>query len=298
MRRAEGPAALSPAEQALAGAALLAAALPGAAQLAIAAAAMLALGLPHGASDLAVVPPARRAPFLLAYGLVIGAVLAAWSLAPTAALSTFLLLSAVHFAWDGAPPERPLERAAHGMLLVAGPALLHRVAVARLFAMLTSHAAAAAWLVDAMGAAALVGVAAAGWCVVRDRRDRPAEALRLAVGGVLLIVLPPLLGFASGFVLLHAGPQLAERMRATGCRTLWRYLRLTAPVLAGSGVVIAAAAWLFADRPAPALSGLFALLAALALPHMLVTPLFARPIRPRAAGGTHAGRVVSAAPFA
>ena len=75
-------------------------------------------------------------------------------------------------------------------------------------------------------------------------------------------------------MILHAWPQTLERVRLTGCDGWRAYLRLVAPVMAGAFAVVALTALLLCDAPTPSLAALFAAIAALALPHMLVTPLF------------------------
>lgn len=251
------------------------------AQLAFAAAAIGTVGMLHGASDLAIVPGRRRAPFLAAYLSIAAAVLAAWRISPVAALAGFLILSAAHFATEDAPADAAAEQGARGLLLAFAPALLHRSALAGLFADLTNDPAAGAAIASGAGWVAALGVLLLPFALVSTyRRSTAAAAALLAVGAGAAVLLPPLVGFTLAFVLLHAWPQLTERMATTGVSRLPAYLRRHRLVLAGATGVVAAAAWLFADHAAPALSTLFAGLAALATPHMLVTPLFEpRPAR-------------------
>ncbi len=242
--------------------------LPLAAQLGIAAGAVLGFGLLHGASDLALVRPAKRPTFLGGYLLVIAATWLLWRQAPTAGLLLLLALSVWHFAQDDAPPERPGERFARGVAMIAAPAVLHRAELAQLFEAITARPAFSAELAAALtvaGAGATAMLCSMGW----RRRDG-----RLLLGVTALALLPPLVGFSLGFVILHAGPQTAERIRLTGCAGWRAHLRLIAPVMAGAFAVVALTALLLRDAPAPSLSALFAAIAALALPHMLVTPLF------------------------
>lgn len=237
-------------------------------QLAYTAGAILIYGTLHGASDLAVAPRASRAALIATYGVGVLATLAWWLVAPLGALCGFLMLSAVHFGLDDAPAERPMERWCRGILMVGAPALLHRSTLAGLFAALTGSVAGSALLATALAIGAAVALALLPLALAWRRADRGALGL-LAMGIAALVLLPPLVGFAVAFTLLHARGQLAERMLALGCARLPTYLRRTAPVLAGAAAVLGGTALLFVDGRAPALSTVFAALAALATPHML-----------------------------
>ncbi len=248
-------------------------------QLAFAGLGIAGLGLPHGASDLHLVAPSRRAGFVAAYLLVAGLVTLGWLVAPAGALAALLALSAAHFALDRPAEADPAAGWALAGLLVAGPALLHRHALAALFGMLTGSTAFADGLTNglaAVGAGALATLVL-GWI---GRRSMPEPAT--LAGVAFLVLLPPLVGFTLGFILLHAWPQLDERRHELGCGSLWTYLRRTAPVLAGALALVAGLAALFRAAPAGSSALLFAAIAALATPHMLVTPLW-RAVRPATA---------------
>ena len=237
-------------------------------QLIFAGGAILTFGMLHGASDLAVAPRRCRPALMATYGAGVVVTLLWWRVAPFTALLAFLILSGVHFGTDDAPPERPGERWCRGVLMIGAPALLHRATLAGLFEALTGAAGASALLADGLAVAA-AGALALLPVLARRPRGVPDDRGELAVGIAALVLLPPLVGFAVAFTLLHARPQLIERMRALRCERLPDYLRRTAPVLAGATAVVAGAAMLFIDGPAPALSTVFAALAALATPHML-----------------------------
>jgi len=252
-------------------------------QIMLSGGAMALLGLPHGASDLAVVPVKQRGSFLLAYLLVVALVVALWQVAPSLGLATLLILSAVHFALDvPAGTDRAIAWG-WGLLLVGGPAVGHRSGLATLFTPLTGSAdmaglqAALLFLGGAAGLALLLTL----WVKRRTLMD-PVAAAGLAA----LLVLPPLIGFTAGFVLIHAWPQMEERRRELGCPDLPAYLRRTAPILTGAVAVVCGIALTFAAHPSAPTAILFAAIAALATPHMLVTPLWhqvapsaARPVR-------------------
>lgn len=253
-----------------------AAVLPGPVQFAYAAAAIVLLGLPHGASDLALVPAHRRMTFVAAYLACFLLALAWWRVAPFGALIALLLMSATHFAVEDAPATRPVERVCRGVLMVAGPALLHRAELGGLLASATAASEAARLLARAMALLAAVAMVLLPFVLgARWRDGERAGAATLGAGVLALVAMPPLVGFAIGFVLLHARAQLRERMAALECPDLGGYLRRTAPVLAGAVALVGMVAIWFAAAGLPGASTLFAGIAALATPHMLVTPLWA-----------------------
>jgi Brp/Blh family beta-carotene 15,15'-monooxygenase len=262
-------------------AAVGAAAAPLQGQMVLSGAAIALLGLPHGASDLAVVPRPRRGSFLVAYLLAMALVVALWQVHPVVGLAGLLALSAAHFALDVPDGEDGFASWGWALLLVGGPAVLHRADLLELFGSLLPSGKGPAIVTLVLHGAGMAGCAlvAGRWLQRRTRIGAP----RL-VGLIALLGLPPLIGFAAGFVLIHAWPQLAERQREIGCADTASYLRRTAPVMAGALAAIGVIAWLFATHPAAPATILFAAIAALATPHMLVTPLWRRatpfPIRP------------------
>ncbi len=192
-----------------------------------------------------------------------------WMHAPALALPLFLLASAWHFGMEDAVRAGLPERLARGLGPIAIPALFHAAAYAAIVAeagggrplppmLLTG-------LVIAGGLAAALLLALA-W----RRRDR-----RLALGVVALAALPPLVGFSAGFLILHALPQTEARRRLMGCATTAAYMRAVAPVLAAAFVLAGVAGALLLRHHA-GLEAAFAGMAALAVPHLLVTPWFAR----------------------
>ncbi len=258
--------------------AMTASVLPVAIQLLFAAGAVAVLGLPHGASDLAVVPGPRRGSFLLAYGLAIVAVLALWLAVPTVALIGFLVLSAVHFAVDGRDAGQAADCDADrglGALLVAGPALLHRQALSGLFASVV-HPEAATMLAATMQLVAIVALVPVIRGLLAGGPIAGSSCVEVIVGLAATLILPPLVGFACGFVLLHARGQTLERQRDLGCASLRDYLRRIAPVLLGAVAVLVGVVLLFARAALDGTAMLFACIAALAVPHILVTPLWRR----------------------
>lgn len=237
-------------------------------QLAFAILGIGVVGMVHGAGDLAVVAPARRPPFLALYGIVSLGTFLWWTTDPAIALPAFLVASAVHFGLEDAPVDAPVERIARGVALVAAPAALHLSDYAALLRVAGGPSSAlAAWtpILAMVGGGAALLLLGLAW----QRRDG-----RLASGVAALLILPPLVGFTLGFLILHAIPQTVERRDRLGYPDTPTYLRAVAPVF-GAAVVLAAmvAALLLHFEPS-GVRGLFAGIAALAVPHLLVTPWF------------------------
>lgn len=243
----------------------------GAGQLAFALVVGLGLGLLHGASDLCLVSTARRPAFLGCYLATALACLLCWQLAGALALALFLLLSAWHFAHEDELFAGRLTSLALGLFILGGPALLHPAAVARLLGLAMGPTASLAlaqwltWLLVLGGALSLPVLLLAAW----QRR-----CLWLAVTLFAVVLAPPLVGFALGFYLLHAAPQTGVRQRLLGAASLKAYLGLTWPILLGAAVFTLAGGLVFLLQERTGVRALFAVLAAFAVPHMLVLPRF------------------------
>lgn len=237
-------------------------------QLVFAVVAIGVIGMAHGASDLAIVEPRQRLSFVALYGLVGTGCLWWWITEPAVALPAFLIASAVHFGVEDASADRPAERVARGISLVATPATLH---VAGLTDILRLAGTSTTLLPTMVHAMALLGAVAASYLFVRacQRHD-----LRLLVGTAALVILPPLVGFSFGFLVLHALPQTFERQARLGCATIGGYLSATAPVLIAALLLVAVTGLLMFRWDPSGVRPLFAAIAALAVPHLLVTPWF------------------------
>lgn len=236
-------------------------------------------GLPHGASDLAIVPPARRASFLAAYLGCIAATLALWRADAALGLALLLVLSALHFALDGTVSEGRQADWAMGGFLVGGPVLFHRAAVAGLFVDAAGDVNAAAILVIILQAIGLLATTMLIQRIVAARRDRQPWLWIVAVAATLAA--PPLVGFAIGFVLLHAREQTVARQRAIGCATMAGYLLAVTPLMVAAAAVLVIVATVATGGRVGDAGFLFAAIAALATPHMLVTPFWRRDEHPR-----------------
>jgi Brp/Blh family beta-carotene 15,15'-monooxygenase len=249
-------------------AALATALAPPPVQLAFAILGIGVIGMVHGAGDLAVVALSRRPTFLTLYGLVSVTTLLWWTACPAMALPAFLTASAIHFGIEDAPEGSVAERVARGVGLIASPATLHRDGYMSLL-----HAAGGSgWTLVAYGQllALLGGLAGAALLVLAlTRRD-----MRLGGAVCELLILPPLIGFTIGFLILHALPQTNMRRERLGHASIIAYLRAVAPIILAALSLIGATILLLRHFEPTGVRGLFAGIAALALPHLLVTPMF------------------------
>lgn len=248
--------------------------LPSSAQTGLAALLLVAGGLPHGASDHLTAGPVWRARlgraglplFVLSYlGLAL-LVFALWRSAPVAALLGFLALSGWHFANEDSAGETVSERIARGLMPLGLPALLHPLELRALLTPMLDGSSADARLVGGVMAAAgivtLLALATWWWL----ERPLPNEALAAAA---VLTMLPPLLGFALFFALVHAR-RAARRRREQLELSRRGYARACAPTVMGGTAVLMAAGWWL---PQAGLAGWLVIgLAALTVPHMLLVP--------------------------
>ena len=237
-------------------------------QLAFAVMAIGLIGMAHGASDLAIIEPRQRPLFVALYVCVGAACLWWWIADPALALPAFLIASALHFGVEDAPADRPLERVARGTSLVATPATFHASNLTDILRLGGTSPDVLPAMVSAM---ALSGAIAAAYLMVRasQRHD-----LRLLIGTMALVVLPPLVGFSVGFLVLHAEPQTVERRTQIGCATTGSYLRATAPILVAAILLATIIGVLLVHSDPSGVRPLFAGIAALAVPHLIVTPSF------------------------
>jgi Brp/Blh family beta-carotene 15,15'-monooxygenase len=244
-------------------------------------------GLPHGAYDIALL---RRAVALdrsgaglagdglVRVGLVVGGYVATallmvslWLTIPLVALILFLVVAAVHFGEDWAMLEEPLLRVAAGAAVIGAATIGHPSAVSGVFvAMSDPRAAVVARIVTAIAPVALlvtlVGIALA-W---RQGSRHWAAAMAVCLG--LLIVLPPVAGFALFFVFLHSPRHLAQTRVLLRDMTRARWIG-TGALLSGVAIL----GWWGVRVIAPSRfdpsfgAQAFQLLASVAVPHLLLS---------------------------
>lgn len=232
---------------------------------AIACVAILLFGLPHGALDMRDLQGHRSVSLLASYLGTGGAMALAWWAQPLFALLLFYTIAAVHFAEDWSSDLEPFFGHATALAVLSAPAMLHLDELRRLFALLApgGEVLAEALLMVAPVSLLVAGIsAAANW---RTHRRRVVEAL---VGTAAMLVLPPVIGFALFFTLIHSPRHLREMMPATG-RVGWG----TITVLTGLALLLAAALYAIVPHATPAegvYRSCFTILSILTLPHLLL----------------------------
>ncbi|QBM75192.1 hypothetical protein E2E30_05025 [Sphingomonas sp. AAP5] len=234
-------------------------------------------GLPHGAYDIALLRRSvaldRAGLWLAIGGYVAIAVLmvALWMTLPLVALVVFLAVASVHFGEDWPMLEEPLLRFAAGAAVIAAATLGHPAEVSALFvAMSDPRAAVIAQIITAAAPVALlvtgVGVALA-W---RDGSRHWAAAMSLCL--VLLVILPPVTGFALFFVFLHSPRHLAQTRSALHDMTLGRWIG-TGALLSGLAILgwWGLRGFVPSRVDASLVAQAFQLLASVAVPHLLLS---------------------------
>lgn len=259
-------------------------------QLVVLLAGIVLVGFPHGAFDHLVARPVLRPrlgpfwwlPFLLGYLGLAGAVWLGWIIAPATTLALFLAGSVLHFGLgdteDGLLPNhvpRLIGIVTYGALPILLPIALHSADAAPVLAamagwdpaMMQRVLSSAVWLLP-------VWVVAFGWIISTAWRERQGIAERLATAAGF-VLLPPVLAFGLYFGLGHsvrhvlrlgawrdpAQPRVAARWVAT--------VMLPASAVCAIGLV--SLAWLDDDVTTGLLAPAFRIIAALTLPHMIVT---------------------------
>lgn len=253
------------------------------------------IGVPHGSSDFVVAHRVMRPRFgrawlpvfLVAYLTLVAAVMVGWAVAPLATLLLFVGLSGLHF---GRGDLRPGERR-------DGLAVAVR-ATTPLLPVLLVHAAGVAPLVAALAGAEAVAVAGLleglRWLLVpwglavicyglglrpfargaRVRAGGPGDAAEVGAIAVAAVVLPPLLGFALYFCLVHAVRHMIGIADDHQPRDARRAALLAAAIVGPSALVCLAAlglAWAGIAGTfgtADVLAWSLRLIAALTVPHM------------------------------
>ncbi len=234
-------------------------------------------GLPHGAYDIALLRRSvalDRAGLCLVvggYAMIAMLMVFLWISVPLAALILFLAAAAVHFGEDWLMLEDPLLRVAAGAAVIAAATIGHPDEVAALFvAMSDPRAAVLAQIITAAAPVALLVTAVGIALAWRDGSLSWATAMTLCL--VLLVVLPPVMGFALFFAFLHSPRHLTQARARLHDMTPARWLG-TGALLSGLAIL----GWLGLRTMASAridpimVAQAFQLLASVAVPHLLLS---------------------------
>lgn len=248
----------------------------------IACLALLVFGLPHGTLDLALLRPGpdrqNARPLrvlLLMYGGCAGVMYLLWVAAPGLALLVFLAVAAVHFAEDWRDTGSAFLAQGIGIAVLATPALAHRDALSSVFTALAG-AAVSVRLADALLLVAPVALAVAlvGMAALWQAGER-ARAAGLGCALAAELLLPPVIGFAIFFCLVHS-PYALRHGLAELRRPRSRVWRSVIAPLTLAALGIATAIGLRVSPPtleAGMLTASFVTLSVLTIPHMLVPRL-------------------------
>lgn len=253
--------------------------------------AVVLIGLPHGAMDAAVAlalgygrHPLRMTGFVGAYLLMAGAVIGAWMLAPVASLFLFLMISLVHFGLGDTEEQNRMiklvQMLAHGSVVTIVIPLWHRHEVTLLFEVLSGPHALIWPMINGVAFLSVLAAGAYALLAFRHQRLRRGFAEYLILTA-LLIILPPLAGFAFYFTLVHTPRHLLRITAALKAQNpklnVWGMTLLftlaTWAMAAGAYVLLADTV----GRDAASLQIVFIGLAALTVPHMILIDGIFRP---------------------
>ena len=253
------------------------------------------VGFPHGAFDHLVARPilAPRLgrfwwiPFGLAYVGLAGIICVAWALAPLLTLLLFLAGSVVHFGLgdieDAAVPRAVPQWAAvvsYGALPILLPVAFHPTEAAPVLAAIGGVAEPAMmtalsnsiWLVP-------LWVSGMAWMWHATRPPR-TSAILTAITAVGFMTLPPLMAFGLYFGMVHSPRHLLRLAAWYNPCNPHQAARWAARVVVPAGMVcalgIGGLVWAEPDASIRILVPIFRLLAALTLPHMIVTTWLSR----------------------
>ena len=243
------------------------------------------IGLPHGALDGAVAMHlglvdkfSTMARFVIIYVGLAGLVVGAWIIAPSLSLIIFLTISMLHFgagdARHGEGVVRFAETLALGGLAIVGISQFHRSEVDEIFYYLINQDTAMVWLaINVLTVAVIVAIIA---CVSQAAKDVKwsATTLELLILGIVYALVPPLLGFAIYFCLVHSARHFRRILSTIKATVDFSNIKNQAILFTTASWIAAGIAfWMLADfaDPGPTVMRItFIGLAALTVPHMLL----------------------------
>jgi len=243
-----------------------------------------AIGLPHGAFDAAIaihLGYARRMTsfvgFLILYTLMAVLVVMVWLALPALSLIIFLIISMLHFGIGDARAQsgrmRYVQAVAHGGNLITGISHFHRAETDQIYGYLVGDTSLVWTAINGLTLVVAGCVLICIWHAIK--RGKGLNGLGEMAGLLLLYyLLPPLLGFAVYFCLVHSARHLATVWHALSRRFNRRRLAIhatgftLASWLAGALVIGYSADILGLE--AAIMRTVFIGLAALTVPHMLL----------------------------
>ena len=242
------------------------------------------IGLPHGAMDGALAAhfgwmesKKKAATFLIGYVAMAALVVGFWFVAPAISFIIFLGISMYHFGkgdvnTDGEEPS-VTESLARGGVVIGGISQFHRVDADEIFQVLIGSNTELVWLfLNSVVPMTLIFAILS--MVNKNTGERGSFLAEIAGLALIFSILPPLVGFAIYFCLIHSIRHFAS-MRAMISDTITK-LQITKTTILFSAISWAAGLIILAQQSSnigfePALlQVIFIGLAALTVPHMIL----------------------------
>jgi len=251
--------------------------------------AVVMIGMPHGALDGAVAMVSGYAKtsgqiikFSLIYIAVTIAVVIVWMILPVFSLTLFMLYSLIHFGLGDAGQSKGAARMVqvicHGGLVVVIISLAHHDAVQPIFLLLTGQETAAdlaAFWGLMVGLSGLFAASAVAYTLLAMLQPQLRRHwLEFAGLAGVMMLLPPLTGFALYFCLVHTPRHIHHVIRAVRrSAPNTKILKLTFMFTLMTWAAMAIAVLMLnqdAEIDAALLQVIFIGLAALTVPHMML----------------------------
>ena len=248
------------------------------------------IGLPHGALDgsIAMHLGAGRSftsvlQFLFLYLLCSVVVVLIWYKFSALSLSLFLIISMVHFGWGDANSKTSslffLQMICHGGIVVFGIVYFHVDEVIPLFDMLTEGNSSLPIQVSVYMFYGISFFTALYFILIFKTRSLILRFLELAILWLIVIIFPPLLGFAVYFCFVHTARHVRNIWKELKVETSPKTIIIQASILTLSSWslgVIALYAFDSGDFNTNIIRVVFIGLAALTVPHMILVDGFFR----------------------
>ena len=181
--------------------------------------AILLFGLPHGTLDLELLRGGKQRRnetlpvlILMYLSLAMGTYWV-WSVSPVLSLFAFLVIAIGHFAEDWHECSSPLLCSSIALATLAAPVIGHRGDIMSLFVKLTGQPE-AAFIAEMLVLIAPVALVAGGvGCIDLLRNGHSGTAVSGMISIFAMLLLPPLVGFAIFFCLIHSPKHLRANVQ-------------------------------------------------------------------------------------
>ena len=247
--------------------------------------AILIIGIPHGASDILI---ARRLysqgwfkllSFVIGYFFLAIIVLITWHFYPIFSLSSFLLISALHFDLldtfaNQTTDYKALRAFIYGATPIIIPITFHTSEVNEIFNLLIFDESDFAYQLDLLFPFWLIGVIV---LFAKNGRKTVRELLEIILLACLLALIPPLWGFAFYFCFVHSVRHFLNLSKTLNEIGKFDIFAIIATVAATLMLILAATLILTGEKIEDDLLRVtFIGLASLTVPHMLLVDFYPR----------------------